>query len=267
MRRRVLGLILAATLLAVTLLGAGTYIYVRTLMIERTEERMEDIARLLLSELEPGEEEEQAKRWLEALNAQYDVYRLTLMDAQGQVFFDSDAAAGEMENHLEREEISDALQNGTGRAMRYSPTTQRHYLYVAVYSGGTVLRISQDFVQIRQMQGTILGIVTISALLTLLATGLASFPAAQKLLLGPIRALRVGAGRIAQGDLNSRIPEQPAEMGMLAKDFNAMAAALSATGCRDWGRWRATDMRATNATMPARHDMSRAALTCEASIA
>ena len=118
MRRRVLGLILAATLLAVTLLGAGTYIYVRKLMIERTEERMEDIARLLLSELEPGEEEEQAKRWLEALNAQYDVYRLTLMDAQGQVFFDSDAAAGEMENHLEREEISDALQNGTGRAMR-----------------------------------------------------------------------------------------------------------------------------------------------------
>ncbi len=97
MRRRVLGLILAATLLAVTLLGAGTYIYVRKLMIERTEERMEDIARLLLSELEPGEEEEQAKRWLEALNAQYDVYRLTLMDAQGQVFFDSDAAAGEME--------------------------------------------------------------------------------------------------------------------------------------------------------------------------
>ena len=56
MRRRVLGLILAATLLAVTLLGAGTYIYVRKLMIERTEERMEDIARLLLSELEPGEE-------------------------------------------------------------------------------------------------------------------------------------------------------------------------------------------------------------------
>ena len=49
MRRRVLGLILAATLLAVTLLGAGTYIYVRKLMIERTEERMEDIARLLLS--------------------------------------------------------------------------------------------------------------------------------------------------------------------------------------------------------------------------
>ena len=47
----------------------------------------------------------------------------------------------------------------------------------------------------------------LSALLTLLATGLASFPAAQKLLLDPIRALRVGAGRIAQGDLNSRIPD------------------------------------------------------------
>ena len=61
MRRRVLGLILAATLLAVTLLGAGTYIYVRKLMLERTEERMEDIARLLLNELEPGEEAEQAK--------------------------------------------------------------------------------------------------------------------------------------------------------------------------------------------------------------
>lgn len=162
-------------------------------MIERTEERMEDIARLLLSELEPGEEEKQAKRWLEALNAQYDVYRLTLMDAQGQVFFDSDAAAG-------RWKTTSSARRSAMRCKRHGPRDalfahdQRHYLYVAVYSGGTVLRISQDFVQIRQMQGTILGIVTISALLTLLATGLASFPAAQKLLLDPIRALRSARG-------------------------------------------------------------------------
>ena len=51
MRRRVLGLILAATLLAVTLLGAGTYIYVRKLMIERTEEQLDLLAAACRKEL------------------------------------------------------------------------------------------------------------------------------------------------------------------------------------------------------------------------
>ena len=40
--------------------------------------------------------------------------RLTLIDADGTVLFDSDAEAGEMENHLERPEIQQALASGTG---------------------------------------------------------------------------------------------------------------------------------------------------------
>ena len=45
-----------------------------------------------------------------------------------------------------------------------------------------------------------------------------------------------------------------------------MAAALNATGRRMCGRCRATHIRAMNAAIPARHDMSRAALICDASI-
>ena len=45
-------------------------------------------------------------------------YRVTWIDADGTVLFDTGADASRMENHLEREEIRQALQTGTGEACR-----------------------------------------------------------------------------------------------------------------------------------------------------
>ena len=47
-------------------------------------------------------------------------YRVTWIDADGTVLFDTEADASRMENHLEREEIQQALQTGTW-ARRASP--------------------------------------------------------------------------------------------------------------------------------------------------
>ena len=70
-------------------------------------------------------------------------YRVTWIDADGTVLFDTGADASRMENHLEREEIRQALQNGTGEARRYSPTLADRQLYAAQrLPDGTVLRLS-----------------------------------------------------------------------------------------------------------------------------
>lgn len=70
-------------------------------------------------------------------------YRITWIAEDGAVLFDSDAHSADMENHLEREEIREALAGGYGESRRYSVTLMDRFLYAAQrLPNGTVLRLS-----------------------------------------------------------------------------------------------------------------------------
>lgn len=70
-------------------------------------------------------------------------YRLTLIQEDGRVLFDTDANPQTVENHRDREEIQQAFWGGTGRSSRYSSTLTEKTTYEAVrLTDGTVLRIS-----------------------------------------------------------------------------------------------------------------------------
>ena len=70
-------------------------------------------------------------------------YRITWIDTDGTVLYDSDALSSDMENHLEREEIKEALATGHGESRRYSATLMDRSLYAAQrLEDGTVLRLS-----------------------------------------------------------------------------------------------------------------------------
>ncbi|PKN87248.1 MAG: hypothetical protein CVU51_05930 [Deltaproteobacteria bacterium HGW-Deltaproteobacteria-1] len=58
--------------------------------------------------------------------------RVTLVDAQGVVFADSEKETAGLENHRYRPEIQEARLRGTGRAVRYSSTLGVDMLYVAI---------------------------------------------------------------------------------------------------------------------------------------
>jgi two-component system phosphate regulon sensor histidine kinase PhoR len=58
--------------------------------------------------------------------------RVTLVDAKGRVAADSDADIAKMDNHLDRPEIRQASQEGSGKASRFSNTIRESLLYVAV---------------------------------------------------------------------------------------------------------------------------------------
>lgn len=70
-------------------------------------------------------------------------YRITWIDADGKVLYDSKSESAEMENHLEREEIRQAILNGTGESVRYSSTLLKKSLYCAKrLPDHTILRLS-----------------------------------------------------------------------------------------------------------------------------
>ena len=78
---------------------------------------------------------------LEQLSSQKE--RVTWIGADGKVLFDNRADSEGMENHSGREEIQEALENGSGQATRYSSTLGEKTVYYALrLEDGTVLRVS-----------------------------------------------------------------------------------------------------------------------------
>lgn len=70
-------------------------------------------------------------------------YRITWIDTDGGVLYDSVSDPQEMENHFAREEVKQALSEGYGESSRYSSTLTQRYLYSAKrLPDGTVLRLS-----------------------------------------------------------------------------------------------------------------------------
>lgn len=71
--------------------------------------------------------------------------RITLISPDGTVLYDSVARADAMENHLSREEVAQALREGTGKSSHYSSTVLKKNLYYALrLDDGNVLRLSRE---------------------------------------------------------------------------------------------------------------------------
>ena len=70
-------------------------------------------------------------------------YRLTWVDSNGTVLFDSHANANSMDNHSDRKEIREALISGSGSSTRNSSTLTQQTIYEATrLNDGSILRIS-----------------------------------------------------------------------------------------------------------------------------
>ena len=69
--------------------------------------------------------------------------RITFIGPDGSVLYESHTDSQTMENHLEREEIRQALEIGTGYAVRYSDTLAEQFIYTAQrLPDGSVLRLA-----------------------------------------------------------------------------------------------------------------------------
>ena len=115
--------------------------------------------------------------------------RLTWIAADGSVIYDTDAEAGEMENHAEREEFREALATGHGESSRYSSTLSEETIYQALrLADGTVLRASSSP---RTVFAIVLGMFLPLLAIMLAAVLLASYLASRlaRRIVGPLNAI------------------------------------------------------------------------------
>lgn len=73
-----------------------------------------------------------------------DLLRVTLINREGEVLYDSDANSIHMENHKERPEIVEALEEGIGKDIRVSTIGKNTYYYAKLIREDYVLRVAKD---------------------------------------------------------------------------------------------------------------------------
>ena len=96
--------------------------------------------------------------------------RVTLIDSDGTVLFDNQAEAKTLENHAMRQEVMEALANGSGEEERFSDTLDKTTYYYAVrLEDGKILRLARTidsiYKSVMQMTPFMLGIVILVAAL------------------------------------------------------------------------------------------------------
>ncbi|TYO94618.1 two-component system histidine kinase PnpS [Desulfallas thermosapovorans] len=157
--------------------------------------------------------------------------RVTIIDAKGVVLGDSEEDAGQMENHLTRPEVQQALAGGTGMAIRYSSTLNSDMMYVAVpvMAGGETtgfVRLAVSLAATRQALFNLWSAVLLAILLAVLITLPVTLTLGKKVT-QPLESLIVFARRISGGDYDHRVSIKSSdEIGELAGTLDDMAATI-----------------------------------------
>ncbi len=157
--------------------------------------------------------------------------RITFIDVRGNVVGESDTDKQEMENHLGRKEVQEAIKGNFGSDIRFSSTLKLHLLYIAVplHSENIIVRVSVPLLQINSINEmiwiyTILGISFGIILTALLAYRFSAF------IINPIKELINISTEISIGNYSRRVSLKAGnELGQLARAFNDMALKLEKT--------------------------------------
>ena len=167
--------------------------------------------------------------------------RVTFIDLDGVVWGDTERdgqALREMDNHLTRPEVQDAIKNGSGIRERYSDTTQTGFRYFALPihrnvgpeispdGEGTLIgicRVALPMVAVNTAIGNLRRVVLIASvagLILAIVFSVFSTGAITK----PIEKLTQMTQSLAAGNINSRVPvDSRNELGQLSQNFNLMA--------------------------------------------
>jgi len=163
--------------------------------------------------------------------------RITLVDAEGVVLGDSNEDPGVMDNHRDRPEIIEALQEGLGVANRYSGTLDQEMYYLAIplaedYSvdddpgSVPVLRLALPLTGIQQSVYNLVFIILVALFLSSFFALGAAVMLSQKIT-GPIGKISSAAHEIAAGNyLPTLKVEGQDELAMLAENITEMGRSL-----------------------------------------
>lgn len=160
---------------------------------------------------------------------QYD-YRLTIINRDGKVIYDSMASSDTMENHNARPEVIEARTKGAGSSIRFSYTVNKNAIYVATrFDDNYVIRSSKsvEFISViftKYIQYYLIIVVIVLAMTLLISSRLS------QIIINPIKDLQNVTTKIARGEIDKRVIVRTRdEIGQLGKTFNYMADRLQET--------------------------------------
>jgi two-component system phosphate regulon sensor histidine kinase PhoR len=186
-------------------------------------------APLLQAGTPPETLDELARDWADRLDA-----RVTIIGADGVVLGESHEDRTQMDNHLLRPEVQQALKTGQGSSTRYSATLDYEMMYAAVPIRGVpiqssegqtlgVMRVALPLDQIEANVGRLRQSIVLAGLVTAVAAALLAVFLAGRTT-EPLRQLTAVAERLAAGDLDARLfPSSRDEVGQLTRAFDHMA--------------------------------------------
>lgn len=157
--------------------------------------------------------------------------RITVILPSGQVIGDSEEDPGRMDNHGDRPEVKEALNDRVGQAMRYSYTLRTNYLYVAIpvieddrLVG--VVRASRSFASVERAMGNVYARIILTTAVVALVSALISLGLARHIA-RPLREMMAGVQQYAEGRFEHRLAlPNTTELAELAAAMNVMAAQL-----------------------------------------
>jgi two-component system, OmpR family, phosphate regulon sensor histidine kinase PhoR len=156
--------------------------------------------------------------------------RITLVDTEGIVLYDSGHDESRMDNHAFRPEIVTAKDFGFGTAERRSATQQAPVLYHAEKiehgSGIDIVRVSSPLAQIEQYNHTYQVLFSGGLALLLAITIIVTIFSIRKIT-RPLEEIHAVVQEYAQGNLSARSSvESPQELAELSQTMNTMAHEL-----------------------------------------
>lgn len=223
-------------LVVVGLVFLPTILYLRTLFQDDlrtavTRELAQEAATVAarLERVQPDHLEEVVALILEAMPS-----RVTIVDPAGRVIGDSVLAKGQAEDHSNRPEIIEALEKGTGTAVRYSRSTGEERIYVARRFPQT--GVAKGVVRLSVPTAEVLGafdrgyqFINRAGALGLSAAVLLSLVAAV-VVSRPLRRIADAARAFAAGDFGYSIEVNSYdELGEAAQALRELAARLRGT--------------------------------------
>jgi two-component system, OmpR family, phosphate regulon sensor histidine kinase PhoR len=168
-----------------------------------------------------------ARHWAALLGA-----RVTIIVADGTVIGESHENRLQMDNHLGRPEIMQALAQGQGSSTRFSQTAGYDMMYTAVpvTKDSQVIGFIRVAIPLQQVQANIANLqrtlIATTLVATLIAILLATWIASRTT--RPLRELTETVEHLSSGDFHSHLlPVTSYEVGQLTQAFNNMAVQLS----------------------------------------
>ena len=221
-------------LLLLVLLAVDLYV-VRTLREEYVTTAFEQLESLShLAQSRPPETADTAilREWVGWL-ARADT-RITVVGVDGKVLGDTDEDPALMDNHIGRPEIRDAIDAGSGRAVRHSPTIGHDLVYLAKrqQSGNGMALIVRFSVRLDRLDSALVGFrrglwLFSFAILVLAGGGSLLF---FRTFANRIQRLKEFSRRVAAGDFRALTMDRKGdELSDLSSTLNRTAAQLDST--------------------------------------